>query len=263
MFTDTHAHIYSEEFKDDLEDILLSAQEKGIKDIYMPNIDSSSIEEMLRIAATYEGCHPLIGLHPCYVKENYKVELQIMEQYLEKYKFAGIGEIGIDLYWDVTFADEQMKVFRHQISMAGNAGLPFVIHSRESLDLTIDTVAELQNGSLTGIFHCFNGTAEQARRIIDIGFYMGIGGVITYKNAGVDKVVADVSLDHLVLETDSPYLSPVPYRGKRNECAYLLQIADKLAEVKGVGIKEIAQITTRNAQILFHGTPYSSLIESL
>ena len=255
MFIDTHAHIYSEEFKDDFEDMLSKAKLAGVTDIYMPNIDSSSITCMLDIATKHPECHPMIGLHPCYVKENYDEELKIVEKKLEEFKFAGIGEIGIDLYWDTTFAKEQELVFRHQIALAMHAGLPFVIHSRESLDLTIEIVSEMQDGNLTGIFHCFNGNIMQAQRIIDIGFYMGIGGVITYKNAGVDKVVSEIPLEYLVLETDSSYLSPVPYRGKRNECAYIRTIAEKMAEIKQLTIEEIGSVTTFNAKKLFTNTP--------
>jgi TatD DNase family protein len=255
MFIDTHAHIYSEEFKDDFEDMLSNAKSDGITDIYMPNIDSTSITPMMDIAATHPECHPMIGLHPCYVKENYAEELRIVEKNLEQSTFVGIGEIGIDLYWDTTFAKEQELVFRRQIALAMNAGLPFVIHSRESLDLTIDIVTEMQDGNLRGIFHCFNGNIIQAQRIIDIGFYMGIGGVITYKNAGVDKVVSEIPLEHLVLETDSPYLSPVPYRGKRNECAYIRTIAEKLADIKRLPVEEIGSVTTINANKLFTFTP--------
>lgn len=255
MFIDTHAHIYSEEFKDDFEDMLSKAKLAGVTDIYMPNIDSSSMTSMLDISTKHPECHPMIGLHPCYVKENYAEELKIVEKKLEESKFDGIGEIGIDLYWDTTFAKEQELVFRRQIALAVNAGLPFVIHSRDSLDLTIEIVTEMQDGNLKGIFHCFNGNTMQAQRIIDIGFYMGIGGVITYKNAGVDKVVSDIPLEHLVLETDSPYLSPVPFRGKRNECAYIRTIAEKMAEIKGLPLEEIGSVTTFNANKLFTNTP--------
>jgi len=251
MFIDTHAHIFTKEFDDDRPEMVLRAKNNGVTDIFMPNIDSSTIEKMIEVEAQYEGCHAMIGLHPCDVKENYKDELKIMEQYLDKKPFAAVGEIGIDLYWDKTFADEQEKAFRFQINMARSAGIPFVIHSRDSLDLTIQIVTELQDGSLSGIFHCFNGTLDQAKRIMDIGFYMGIGGVLTYKNAGVDKVVAELPMDSLVLETDAPYLSPVPYRGKRNEPSFLVNIASKLAEIKGLSINEVAGITTVHAQSLF------------
>ena len=217
----------------------------------MPNIDSDSIAVMLEVAAAYDFCYPMMGLHPCSVKENYKAELDIVEKQLAAQKYYGVGEIGIDLYWDKTFTDEQIQAYKAQINMAKDAGLPFVIHSRESLDLTIGIAESMQDGSLKGIFHCFNGTAEQARRIMDIGFYMGIGGVLTYKNAGVDKVVAGIPMDCLVLETDAPYLSPVPYRGKRNEPAYMLRIAEKLAEIKELTLDEVAEITTANALSVF------------
>lgn len=255
MFIDTHAHIYSEEFKDDLENMLANAANSGITDIYMPNIDSTSIDEMMRIATKHKNCHAMMGLHPCYVKENYKEELAIVEKNLADHTFSGVGEIGIDLYWDKTFAEEQEIAFRRQIALAKEHGLPFVIHSRDSLDITIDIVTELQDGSLSGIFHCFNGTLDQAKRIMDTGFLMGIGGVITYKNSGVDKVVADIPIEFLVLETDAPYLSPVPYRGKRNECAYISVIADKLAEIKEITKSEIGALTTINTNKIFRVTP--------
>lgn len=258
MLIDTHAHIYSEEFMGDFDEILRNAKDEGVSDIFMPNIDSSSIPRMLEIQNHHTECHAMIGLHPCYVKENYQNELKIMESNLAINKFSAIGEIGIDLYWDKTFALEQEDAFRHQINMAKKAGLPFVIHSRESLDITIRIVEELQDGNLTGIFHCFNGTVDQANHIIDIGFYMGIGGVITYKNAGIDKIVSDLPLSSLVLETDAPYLSPVPFRGKRNETAYIKIIAQKLAEIKNCTFEQIASATTFNANKIFNTHQYLS-----
>lgn len=251
MFTDTHAHIYSEEFIEDLNQMIERAHAEGITNIYMPNIDSTSIDGMLTISNDHASCHAMIGLHPCYVKENYKTELKIMEQNLDAHSFCAVGEIGIDLYWDTTFVEEQKKAFGYQIAMSLEAGLPIVIHSRDSLDLTIQAVKDMQNGKLSGIFHCFNGTSEQAQKIIDLGFYLGIGGVITYKNAGVDKIVADLPLSSMVLETDAPYLTPVPHRGKRNECAYIKIIAQKLAEIKMCPIEEIASATTFNAKNIF------------
>ena len=251
MFIDTHAHIYSEEFLDDIENIIETAALKKVTDIYMPNIDSTSIDEMLRIAAKHTNCHPMMGLHPCYVKENYKEELQLVQKYLSLQKFVAVGEIGIDLYWEQTFVNEQKEAFDYQISLAKEHGLPIVIHSRDSLDLTIDAVTKQQDGNLKGIFHCFNGTADQANRIMSIGFMMGIGGVITYKNAGVDKIVANLPIESLVLETDAPYLSPVPYRGKRNEPSYIEVIAAKLAELKNCSIDQIGAVTTFNAKKIF------------
>ncbi len=251
MLIDTHAHIYTKEFDGDRDVMIQNAYNQGIKKIFMPNIDSSSIDVMLKVAAAYDFCYPMMGLHPCSVNENYKVEIDIVEKHLAAQKYYGVGEIGIDLYWDKTFADEQIQAYKAQISMAKDARLPFVVHSRESLDLTIAIVESMQDGSLKGIFHCFNGTNEQAKRIMDIGFYMGIGGVLTYKNAGVDKVVADIPMEFLVLETDAPYLSPVPYRGKRNEPTYIQNVADKLAEIKQLSLDEVAKITTENALEVF------------
>lgn len=251
MFIDTHAHIYSEEFEEDLDKMIQKANEEGITDIYMPNIDSSSLDNMLQIQKNYPSCHAMVGLHPCYVKENYMSELENMEKYLADHSFCAIGEIGIDLYWDTTFASEQEVAYNRQIEIARNAQLPIIIHSRESLDITINTVKQLQDGRLNGIFHCFNGTLDQAKKIIDLGFSMGIGGVITYKNAGVAEVVSQIDLAYLVLETDAPYLSPVPHRGKRNEPSYIRLIAQKLAEIKQKEITEIASVTTFNAKKIF------------
>lgn len=251
MLIDTHAHIYSAEFADDLDAMLARAREAGISAVYMPNIDQNSIKPMLDIASEYDWCYPMMGLHPCHVKDDYLEELRIVEKYLTEQSFCAVGEIGIDLYWDKTFVDEQMKAFRFQISLAREAGLPIVIHSRDSLDQTIQVVRDMQNGTLKGVFHCFNGTVEQARKIMELGFYMGIGGVLTYKNAGVDKVVEQLPLEYMVLETDAPYLSPVPYRGKRNECSYIATIAEKLAMIKEKSMSEIAEITTKNARDLF------------
>ncbi|MFZ1750092.1 MAG: TatD family hydrolase [Saprospiraceae bacterium] len=255
MFIDTHAHIYTEDFDDDLDLMLQRAGEAGIDEIYMPNIDQHSIYRLMRVAKAYPQCLPMMGLHPCHVDDQYKSQLDIVEKWLSEYTFCGIGEIGIDLYWEKKFQDQQIKAFRHQIQLAAESKLPFVIHSRESLDLTIDIVSELQKGQLTGIFHCFNGSIDQAKKIIDLGFYLGIGGVITYKNAGVDKVVSSLPIDHMVLETDAPYLSPVPYRGKRNESGYIALIAEKLSEIKEMSLGDIAIKTTENAKKVFSDTP--------
>lgn len=251
MFIDTHAHIYTEEFDEDRDLMIMNAFNQGVKQIFMPNIDESSIDAMLEVASKHAFCYPMMGLHPCSVKENYKEVLDMVEKYLSTQKFYGVGEIGIDLYWDKTFTDEQIEAFRWQIHLAKDLDLPFVIHSRDSLDLTISIVESLQDGHLKGIYHCFNGTPEQAKRIMDLGFFMGIGGVITYKNAGVAEVVADIPMEYLVLETDAPYLSPVPFRGKRNEPAYILKVAEKLADLKALSVDEVAQVTTTNALSIF------------
>lgn len=251
MFIDTHAHIYVEEFTEDRDDVIKEAYNQGVEKIFMPNIDANSIHDMLDVANNHPFCYPMMGLHPCSVKENYQDELKIVERYLSVQKFYGVGEIGIDLYWDKTYADEQIVAYKAQIQLAKDGGLPIIIHSRDSLDLTIGIVEGLQDGSLTGIYHCFNGTMEQAKKIMDLGFYMGIGGVLTYKNAGVDKVVAEIPVEYIVLETDAPYLSPVPYRGKRNQPGYIPIIANKLAEVKNVDVEVVASITTANAKKVF------------
>jgi TatD DNase family protein len=256
MFTDTHAHIYVDDFQNDLDEVLHRAGELGVKHIYMPNIDSSSIAAMHDVEKKYPNCFAMMGLHPCHVNETYEEELKIVSSWLEKRRYIAIGEIGIDLYWDKTFAKEQEIAFRRQIEWAVGYKLPIVIHSRDSLDLTISIVAEYKNAGITGIFHCFNGSLEQAKKIMDIGFYMGIGGVVTYKNAGVDVVVSQIPLENMVLETDSPYLAPVPNRGKRNEPGFLVDVARKVSELSGKNIEEIAAVTTNNAKKIFSDTTF-------
>lgn len=252
QFIDTHAHIYLEEFNTDLNDLLQNAKNQFVEKIFMPNIDSSSIDDVHRVEELFPNqCYAMMGLHPCYVKENYEQELKIVEEWIAKRKYAAIGEIGIDLYWDKSTKTEQEIAFRRQIKWAGELGIPFVIHSRDSLDLTIDIVTELQKGQLTGIFHCFNGDAEQAKKIADVGFLMGIGGVATFKKAGVDKTVAQIDLEHLVLETDAPYLAPTPYRGKQNKPEYIPIIADKISDVQEISVEKVAKTTTENALNLF------------
>lgn len=251
-FIDTHAHIYLPEFQEDLDEILGQAQKVGVEKIYMPNIDSSTINAMLEVERRYPlSCHSMMGLHPCYVKDNMQEELNIIEQHLKEGDYIAVGEIGIDLYWDKTTFEIQKTAFATQIQWALDLGIPIVIHSRDSLDITIEMVEKYQNGSLTGVFHCFNGTSEQALRIADVGFKMGIGGVATFKKAGVDKVVADIPLEHLILETDSPYLAPTPHRGKRNEPSYIPIIAHKIAEVQNVTLDQVSKLTTQNAELLF------------
>lgn len=256
MFTDTHAHIYVDDFQSDLDEVLQRAVNTGVQHIFMPNIDSSSIEALHHVEKKYPFCHAMMGLHPCHVNAQFEEELEIISGWLEKRKYVAIGEIGIDLYWDKTYVKEQETAFRRQIEWAVKYHLPIVIHSRDSLDLTISIVSEYKNTGVTGIFHCFNGSLEQAEKIMDIGFYMGIGGVVTYKNAGVDGVVSQIPLEYIVLETDSPYLSPVPYRGKRNEPVYLVEVARKISEVSGKKMEEIAAITTNNAKKIFSDTTF-------
>ncbi len=253
QLVDTHAHLYLEEFSD-LDPVLERFKSKSGTKVYLPNIDSTTVEDMKRIVAQYpEILIPTMGLHPCYVKSNYRVELDFIEQELMSHKgyYKAVGEIGIDLYWDKSTFDIQKEAYHKQIEWASKLDLPIIIHSRDSLDHTIAGIRKFQSGNLKGIFHCFNGTVEQGKEIIDLGFHLGIGGVATFKNAGVDKVIAQLPLTHMVLETDAPYLAPTPYRGKRNECAYLYDIAIKLSDLHHKSITEIADITTANAKFIF------------
>lgn len=249
---DTHTHLYLSEFKADLADVISRAQEQGISKFYLPNIDQSSIADLLAVEEQFPGtCLAMMGLHPCSVNENYLQELNIAEEWLRKRPFAAVGEIGLDYYWDKTFVLQQKEAFSRQINWALEFGLPIVIHCRDSMQDCIDLVRTHQNGNLKGIFHCFGGTAEEARQIIDLGFLMGIGGVVTYKKSGLTDVLQTTSINHLVLETDAPYLTPVPFRGKRNEPAYLTYVVEKMAEAMGLSTEEIIRQTTKNAQNLF------------
>lgn len=252
FWTDTHAHIYLEEFDADRSDILARAQQAGVEKIYLPNIDSASIDRMLELEEKTKGtCCAMMGLHPCSVKKDFEKELYAVESWLGKRSFVAIGEMGTDLYWDKTFWEQQQEAFRIQANWAKQDGVPIVIHSRESLDQTIKLVEELQDGTLSGVFHCFTGTAEQAERIAKLGFYLGLGGVATFKKGGLDDVIPEMDITKIVLETDSPYLAPVPHRGKRNEPAYIPLIAAKVAQLKNISLKELQQATSQNASALF------------
>lgn len=249
---DTHAHLYLEKFEEDRAVVLQRAFDKGIDRIYLPNIDSSSIEGMLELEKEYpHHCFAMMGLHPCSVNADFEEELSIVESWMAKRAFAAVGEIGIDLYWDKTYFEQQKEAFLRQVEWAKRYERPIVIHSREATDVIIDLLKEVYDEQLRGIFHCFTGTPEQARAITDMGFLLGIGGVLTFKNAGLDKTIQDIDLQHLVLETDAPYLTPAPYRGKRNESAYVMYVAEKLAEIKGEKLEKIADITTQNALRVF------------
>lgn len=252
FWTDTHAHIYLDEFDADRADMLARAQQAGVEKIYLPNIDSTSIDRMLELEEKTKGtCFAMMGLHPCSVKKDFEKELYIVESWLAKRSFVAIGEMGTDLYWDKTFWEQQQEAFRIQANWAKQYSVPIVIHSRESLDQTIKLVEELQDGTLSGVFHCFTGTADQARRITSLGFYLGLGGVATFKKGGLDDVIPDMDITKIVLETDSPYLAPVPHRGKRNEPAYIPLIAAKVAQLKNISLKELQQTTSQNASALF------------
>ena len=251
-FVDTHAHIYLDEFSQDRDAMITRAMESGVDRIYMPNIDHTFIEGMLELGEQYpDVCFPMMGLHPCYVKADFETELRLVESWLGKRAFAAVGEIGTDLYWDRTFWEQQKEAFRIQVGWAKQYRLPIVIHCRESINETINMVEELQDGSLRGIFHCFSGDVNQAKRIIELGFYLGIGGVSTFKKGGLDTVLPHISPDRIVLETDSPYLAPVPYRGKRNEPSYIPLIAQRVANLMGIDVEMVRHQTTANARGLF------------
>lgn len=252
MLVDTHSHIYSEDFNNDLEEVIQRAFENDVRKIVLPNIDSSSVKKMLNLADKYpQICYPLIGLHPTSVNEDYEEELELIEFWIGKRKFYGIGEVGIDLYWDKTFIGEQTHAFRRQVVLAKKYGLPVVVHVRESFDEVYAVLQEEKDDSLRGVFHSFTGTAEQARLITDLGFKLGINGIITFKNNGLDQVIPKIDPSHILLETDSPYLTPVPFRGKRNESSYLVYVAQKVAEIYQLSVAEITRITTKNAENLF------------
>jgi TatD DNase family protein len=246
---DSHTHIYLAEFDDDRDAVMQKAAEAGVETLLLPAIDSSTHERMVQVEARFPSCRSMIGLHPCSVQSEYQKELGIVRNYLQQRRFVAIGEIGLDFYWDKTFADQQYEAFHEQIKMALGADLPIVIHSRNATDECIQVVE--QYPGLTGVFHCFSGNADQARRILSAGFLLGIGGVVTFKNSGLDKVVKEVGMNGLILETDAPYLSPVPYRGKRNEPSYTKLVAEKLATIFETTLEEISILTTENCRKVF------------
>ncbi|MEP0710604.1 TatD family hydrolase [Algoriphagus sp.] len=251
-YIETHAHIYSSKFDSDRDQIVQDIRDAGIERVYMPNVDVETIPAMLACEEKYPGlCIPMMGLHPCDVKEDFRKQLEVMEDWLKKRQFAAVGEIGLDLYWDKTFFEQQKEALRIQIGWAKEMNLPIVLHCRDSIDETIAIVKEELNGSLKGIFHCFNGTLDQAKQIIDMGFLLGIGGVATFKNGGLDQVIPEISIQHLVLETDAPYLAPVPHRGKRNSPAFLPIIAEKIGDYLQLSKEEVALRTKENALNLF------------
>jgi TatD DNase family protein len=252
MLIDTHTHLYSEEFNEDRINSINSAIDKSVTKFYLPNVDSTSIEGMLDLEKRFpENCFPMMGLHPCSVKDNYLEELAVVKQWLDKRKFAAIGEIGMDLYWDKTFVKEQEIAFKQQIEWALTFNYTIVIHCRNAFD-EIFAILSSYKKLPKGIFHCFSGDIEQAKKVLAFGnFKLGIGGVITFKNSGLDKVVEQLQLSDLVLETDAPYLAPVPYRGKRNESSYISLVAEKIAQLKNITFDEVATITSKNALEIF------------
>lgn len=252
MLVDTHTHLYVEEFDNDREGMLERAVKEGVTKMLLPAIDSKSHGRLLELSAAHpENCLPMMGLHPCYVKEDFREELRIAREYLEKGGFVGVGEIGLDFYWDRNFDELQYLAFREQLDWAMHFDLPVSIHSRNATDECLAVVMEKQKGKLKGVFHCFSGDLKQAKEAIELGFKLGIGGVLTFKNGGLDKVLPSIQPEHLVLETDAPYLAPVPFRGKRNEPAYLKYVVEKLALIYAMPETEVAAICTTNAKNLF------------
>lgn len=251
MLIDSHCHLYVEEFDADRDVVMKRAMDAGIGKFFLPAIDSKTTEAMFQMEKDYPGiCFCMAGLHPCSVNEKTEEELALVFDMVSRRKFAAIGEIGLDFYWDKTFIDAQFDAFHRQILLAIDHKLPIVIHSRDAMQETIDVVKQYK-GRLRGIFHCFGGSRKDAETIIELGFLLGIGGVVTYKNAGLAEVIRDIGLQHLVLETDAPYLTPVPYRGKRNESSYLKLVQEKIAAILQVRPEEVAGITTANALNLF------------
>jgi TatD DNase family protein len=249
---DTHCHLYAAAFSEDIEAVIQRGVSAGISRFYLPAIDRESELSLLELEKRYPDiCFAMQGLHPCSVKADVEESLQHVEQSLAGRHFAAVGEIGLDFYWDRSFEKEQYLAFHQQIELAQYYDLPIVIHSRDSIEQTIGVVREHQKGKLRGIFHCFNEGEEHAKEITALGFYLGIGGTVTYKNSKLPAVLKNIGLENIVLETDSPYLPPVPFRGKRNESSYLVYVAEKVAEVKGVNVDEVAKITTENALKIF------------
>lgn len=252
ILTDTHTHLYSEEFQEDRKEMIERAINKGVSRFFVPSIDSSYTQKMYELEKQYpDNIFLMMGLHPCYVKENYLEELAHVEQQLSQHTFYAIGEIGIDLYWDKTFLKQQQYAFKHQIQLAKKHQLPINIHCRDAFEEIFEVLEEEKDQLLRGIFHCFTGTKEHAAKAIDCGLKLGIGGVATFKNGKIDQFLNEIPLENIVLETDSPYLAPVPHRGKRNESEYTYLIAQKIADIYQLTTEEIAQITTQNSKDVF------------
>jgi TatD DNase family protein len=253
-FIDTHSHLYSEQFDKDRSKVVNEAISVGVNTILLPNIASKYTKGMLALCDEFpNNCYPMTGLHPCDVtEENYSTEITHVEEELATENYIAVGEIGLDLYWDKTTFEIQKKAFIHQVELAKKHQLPIAIHVRDSFNEAIKIIEDLNNKNLRGVFHCFTGDNEDAKRVISLGgFYLGIGGVLTFKNSGLDKIIAKVNLKNIILETDAPYLAPAPFRGNRNESKYIINIAEKLAEVHNLSIEKVAEITTKNAKHLF------------
>ena len=254
QFIDTHSHLYSEQFDKDRSKVITDAIAVGVDTILLPNISSNSTKGMLALCGEFpNNCFPMMGLHPCDVtEENYDAEIAHVEEQLATENYIGVGEIGLDLFWDKTTLEIQKKAFIRQVELAKKHQLPIAIHVRDSFNEAIEIIESLNDTTLRGVFHCFTGDLKDAKRVIDLeGFYLGIGGVLTFKNSELNKTIAEINLKHLVLETDAPYLAPAPFRGKRNESKYLINIAEKLAQVHNISIEKVAEITTENAKNIF------------
>lgn len=252
ILTDTHTHQYLPAIDAQREHFMQRALQAGVSRLFLPNIDLDSIPQVLGLCEAYPtNCFPMIGLHPCSVKEDVEIVLPKIKEAIFANKVVAVGEIGLDLYWDKTFFEQQKWAFKEQIKWAKELNLPISIHCRDAFEPIIEILKEVNDGRLKGVFHCFTGSLIQAKQVIDVGLYLGIGGVVTYKNAGLDKVVADLDLKNIVLETDAPYLTPVPFRGKPNESAYLYHVAQKVADLQHCDITKVAKITTQNAKDIF------------
>ncbi|MEI6575611.1 MAG: TatD family hydrolase [Bacteroidota bacterium] len=253
ILTDTHTHLYLDAFNDDRDAMVKRALEAGVKYMLLPHIDSETTDVLHQLSDQYPAnIFPMMGLHPTSVKEDYEKELAWVEKNLSQRKYCAIGEVGIDLYWDKTFASQQELCLLRQTALAMDYDLPMVIHTRNSMDVTLDILESIADPMLRGVFHCFGGDKIQAERVIQLGFLLGIGGVLTFKNSNLAEVLADIDLQHIVLETDAPFLAPAPHRGARNESAYVVLVAKKLAEIKGVSVETLAKITSENAVRLFN-----------
>ncbi len=249
---DTHTHLYDEQFDSDREAVIARALECGVKRMLLPNVDTQTLEPMLDVCRLYPGrCFPMVGLHPTSVGKEFESQLDLMRQYLDNEQVVAIGEVGVDLYWDKQYIDQQIEAFRIQIDWAKRYRLPVSIHCRKSYNEIISVLKKEQDGSLTGVFHCFPGNVRQAEEVIALGFALGIGGVVTYKNAEMATVVQHVGIEHILTETDAPYLPPAPFRGKRNESAYIYNIVQKIAELKGISTEQTAHVTANNAERIF------------
>jgi len=252
ILTDTHTHLYYETDDTKRAELIQRCSENSVGRLFLPNVDASSVSLVSSLVKSYPDlCFPMLGLHPCSVKADWEGELKTIKESIQPQKIVAVGEIGIDLYWDKTLLKEQVAAFRNQIGWAKTLKLPIVIHCRDAFNEVFEVLQQEKDENLRGIFHCFTGTLEQANKVISLGFYLGIGGVVTYKNAGLDKVVSQLDLKHIVLETDSPYLTPVPYRGKPNESSYITYIAQKVAELQQKDMATVAGITTENSRLIF------------